>query len=38
MERKEQTIEERREHGRLRNDFNESNESPTDTLDTTPGD
>ena len=26
------------EHGRLRNDFNESTESPADTLDMTPGD
>lgn len=30
--------EEQREHGRLRNDFNESAESPLDTLDMTPGD
>lgn len=39
--RREQMTEERRrggEHGRLRNDFNESTESPADTLDMTPGD
>lgn len=34
---KEQMIEERKEHGWLRNDFNESTESPADTLDMTLG-
>lgn len=36
--KEEETTEERREHGHLCNDFNESAESPADTLDMAPGD